>query len=180
MKVKILLSLIAFAGFTALYGQSNLKIGYTNAEYLLSLLPEAKQIESELTAYEKQLQNQMQTKYQELQQKVQDYQTNEASFNEVVRADKQKELQNMQSALQEFQANAEQSMSRKRTNLLNPAVEKIGNAIQAVAEENNFDFIFSVGAPGLDILLYGKEQYDVSELVLNKLGIQAPANAQGN
>ena len=175
MKIKFFLCLLAVIGFGYAQGQDALKIGYTNAEYVLAQLPEAKQIESELTTYEQQLQNQIQAKYQDLQAKFADYQQNEATYNDVVKADKQKELQDLQTSLQEFQVNAEQSMSRKRNELLAPAVEKIGNAIKAVAEENGYTFIFSVGAPGLDVLLYGAEQYDVSDLVLAKLGIEPPA-----
>lgn len=176
MKIRIVLSFAALLSGAVLFAQSP-KIGYTNAEYILSLLPEAKQIESELKDYEAQLQKQMQTKYQELQVKLEDYQKNATSYNDVVRADKEAELQNLQQSLQEFQVNAEQSMNKKRNTLLSPAVEKIGNAIQSVAEENNYDFIFSVGAPGLDILLYGKEDHDVSNQVLAKLGITPPSNS---
>ena len=44
------------------YAQTNLKIGYTNVDYVLNLLPEAKEIEAELTAYGKQLESQLQSK----------------------------------------------------------------------------------------------------------------------
>ena len=177
--MKILTFLVAACGLITVNAQE-LKIGYASAEYILSLLPEAKQIEAELKAYETQLQNQMQAKYTELQTKFEDYQRNQASYNDVIRADKEAELQNMQQSLQEFQVNAEQSMNKKRNSLLSPAVEKIGNAIQDVAEENNFAFIFSIGTPGLDVLLYGKEEYNVDNLVLAKLGIQPPKTATGN
>ncbi len=52
MRAKFFIAILAIAafGFTAT-AQDDLKIGYTNADYLLSLLPEAKQIESELKAY---------------------------------------------------------------------------------------------------------------------------------
>lgn len=175
MKKIFLMSCMVLAlGVAGLHAQG-LKIGYTNPEYILSLLPEAKQIESDLTAYETQLQNQLQAKYQELQQKVADYQSNEASFNDLIKADKQNEINNLQQSLQEFQVNAENSMLNKRNQLLAPAVEKIGNAIKEVAEENGYSHIFSAGAPGLDILLYAKDEDNVTNLVLQKLGIDPPA-----
>tara|TARA_B100000941_G_C28500302_1_gene553698 strand:- start:625 stop:1113 length:489 start_codon:yes stop_codon:yes gene_type:complete len=151
-----------------------LKIGYTNAEYLLGLLPEAKQIEADLRAYETQLQNQLKAKYQDLQTKIGDYQANEASYNELIKADKQRELTNLQESLQQFQSDAEQSLVSKRNQLLQPAVEKIGTAIQAVAEENSYSMVLSAGSPGFDVLLYASEKHDVSKLVLEKLGIDPP------
>ena len=173
MKIKLLIC--AFTTFTM--GSTiaqELKIGYTNAEYLLGLLPEAKQIEAELRAYETQLQNQLKAKYQDLQTKIGDYQANEASYNELIKADKQRELTNLQESLQQFQTDAEQSLVTKRNKLLQPAVEKIGTAIQAVSEENGYSMVLSAGSPGFDVLLYASEKHDISKMVLKKLGIDPP------
>lgn len=176
MKVKGLIVALAIFGFTFANAQTQ-KIGYTNAEYILSLLPEAKSIEADLTAYEKQLQNQLEAKYKELQAKVADYQANEASYNDLIKADKQNEITGMQQSLQEFQVNAENSLNNKRNQLLSPAIEKIGNAIKAVAEENGYTHVFSSGSPGIDVLLYANEESDVTNLVLKKLGINPPTGS---
>jgi len=174
MKIKLLICAFTMVTFGMTIAQE-LKIGYTNAEYLLGLLPEAKQIEADLRAYETQLQNQLKAKYQDLQTKIGDYQANEASYNELIKADKQRELTNLQESLQQFQTDAEQSLVTKRNQLLQPAVEKIGTAIQAVAEENSYSMVLSAGSPGFDVLLYANEKHDVSELVLEKLGIDPPS-----
>jgi outer membrane protein len=173
MKMKILACIVTLVVVGIAHAQ-DLKIGYTNAEYLLGLLPEARQIEADLNAYETQLQNQLQAKYQELQTKVGDYQANESSYNDLIKADKQRELTVLQESLQKFQADAEQSLINKRNQLLQPAVEKIGTAIQTVAEENGYTHVLSAGSPGFDVLLYAKEEYDISNLVLAKLGIDPP------
>ena len=173
MKIKLLICAFTMVTFGMTIAQE-LKIGYTNAEYLLGLLPEAKQIEADLRAYETQLQNQLKAKYQDLQTKIGDYQANEASYNELIKADKQRELTNLQESLQQFQTDAEQSLVTKRNQLLQPAVEKIGTAIQAVAEENSYSMVLSAGSPGFDVLLYASEKHDVSKLVLEKLGIDPP------
>ena len=57
MKIKFLLGIAALVFFTTINAQG-VKIGYTNAEVILSLLPEARQIDADLKAYETQLQNQ--------------------------------------------------------------------------------------------------------------------------
>lgn len=179
MKAKLLIVIVALIAVSFTAGaQENLKIGYTNADYILSLLPEAKQIDAELKAYEKQLQNQIQAKYKELQTKVADYEANVGSYDELIRADKEEEITNLQNSIQKFSVEAENSMINKRNQLLKPAYEKIGNAITAVAEENGYTHIFSAGAPGFDILLYAREQDDVSNLVLKKLGITPPSETE--
>ena len=174
MKIKLLIC--ALTVFTmGVTNAQELKIGYTNAEYLLGLLPEAKQIEADLRAYETQLQNQLKAKYQDLQTKIADYQANEGSYNELIKADKQRELTSLQESLQQFQTDAEQSLVTKRNQLLQPAVEKIGTAIQAVSEENGYSMVLSAGSPGFDVLLYASEKHDISKMVLKKLGIDPPS-----
>jgi outer membrane protein len=174
MKVK---SIIAFAAAVLIsFGASaQLKIRYTNVEYVLSQMPEAKQVDSEYKAYETQLQNQMQAKGAEFQQKLQEYQAGAQTMTEIMRADKEAELQSLQQRLESFQREAQSSLQKKQSELYAPLFEKISTAIKAVRAENNFDLIFSTGVPGVDILLDAKEEYDVSNLIFKKLGITPPA-----
>ena len=74
-KLFIVLTLFSAVALSDGYAQTNLKIGYTNVDYVLNLLPEAKEIEAELSAYGKQLESQLQSKMAEFQEKLNDYQT---------------------------------------------------------------------------------------------------------
>ncbi|MCC2616167.1 OmpH family outer membrane protein [Aestuariibacter halophilus] len=152
----------------------NLKIGYTNAEYILSRLPEARVIESQLKEYEGQLQRQLQYKYEAFQAKAADFKNNAASMNEAARADKERELQSLQENIQTFKVEAEAALLKKRNQLLAPAVEKVGEAIRDVAEAHGFQFVFSSGAAGLDVLLFAEERSNITDLVMAKLGIDPP------
>lgn len=174
MKSKILLcTALTLVGLGAM---AQLKIGYTNVEYVLSLMPEAKQIESELAGFDKQLSAQLDAKYQDYQAKVADYQQNAESYTEVVRADKESEIVNLQSSIQEFEQTAQSSMLNKRNQLLQPAFEKIGTAIEDISKENGYTHVFNMTASGASILLYAREEDNVTNLVLKKLGIDPPAD----
>lgn len=174
MKTKSIIIAALLIGALQVSAQDALKIGWTQAEYILSLMPESKQIEAELKAYEKQLQNQLQAKYKNYEALVGDYQQNAASYDELIRADKEQEIAALQQSIQKFSQDAETSLMNKRNTLLNPIFEKIGKAIEQIAEENGYTHIFSGGSPGLDILLYAREEDNVSNLVLTKLGITPP------
>lgn len=174
MKAKSIIIVALLIGALQVSAQEALKIGWTQAEYILSLLPESKQIDAELKAYEKQLQNQLQAKYTNYETLVGDYQQNAATYDELIRADKEQEIAALQQSIQKFSQDAETSLVNKRNTLLSPVFEKIGKAIEQVAEENSYTHIFSGGSPGLDILLYAREQDNVSDLVLTKLGITPP------
>lgn len=172
MKVRILLSTaLAVIGFGVM---AQLKVGYTNVEYVLSLMPEAKQIESELAGYDKQLSTQLEAKYADYQAKVAEYQQNAETYTEVVRADKENEIVNLQQSIQEFEQNAQSSMLQKRNQLLQPAFEKIGTAIEQISKENGYTHVFNMTASGQSILLYAREEDNVTNLVLKKLGINPP------
>ena len=58
------------AAVSAKAQDGGLKIGYTNAEYILSNMPEAKQIEADLKDYEQQLSTQLESKSKDFQAKL--------------------------------------------------------------------------------------------------------------
>ncbi len=150
------------------------KIGHVDIQYVLTSLPEYKEVESQLKTLESQLTKQSQAKESEFQQKLQEYQQSQATMAEVVKQDKERELQNLQQSYGEFQQTAQVSLQNKTTELLNPLYTKIGTAIDEVATENGYSHILNVGVAQLDIVIYGNKDYDVSELVLTKLGVTPP------
>ena len=159
------------------YAQSNLKIGYTNVDYILNLLPEAKEIEAELSAYGKQLESQLQSKMGEFQQKLDDYQTkmNSGDLVPAVARDKENELTSLRQSIEKFQRDADASLQKKQVDLLQPAYEKIQKAINTVAEANNYSHVFSSDVGTFAVLLYAKDDSNITDLVLAELGIEPPA-----
>ena len=154
------------------------KIGYANVEYILSLMPELKGVEAEYKAFETQIRNSIQGKDAELKSKYQDYQTNLPTMTELVRADKEAELNSLQERFQKYQQDAQQSAKKKQQELFAPLFEKIGKAIKDVQKESGFALILSTGSQGLDVVLAADEKYDVSNLIFKKLGIDPPVASQ--
>ncbi|RSK30141.1 OmpH family outer membrane protein [Hymenobacter metallilatus] len=180
-RVALAVAALTFTTATASMAQTAapLKIGYTSVEYVLSQMPESKQIESQLKDYSTQLKNQLDAKYTEYQTKGQAFQNGQATMSDPVRADKQKELQNLQQSIQEFQQNAEVSLQQKQQALLKPALDKLQKNIDAVADENGYTYILNSDGAS-PVLLHGPKDGDVSDLILKKMGITpgaAPAAA---
>lgn len=107
---------------------------------------------------------------------MEEYQSQAAGWDDLIRADKETEIQNLQQSIQKFQVDAENSLGNKRNQLLGPVYEKIGNTIKQVSLENGYTHVFSAGSIGVDILLYAREQDDISNLIFAKLGITPPAS----
>ncbi|MBD3630386.1 OmpH family outer membrane protein [Cyclobacterium sp.] len=178
MKARIILSAIAILCFGFVAQAQDIKIGYTNVEYIMSLMPEMEQIDADIQDYSNQLGQQIQTKTQSFQQQVQTYQQAAQTMTEEARATKQQELQNMEQEIQKFQQDAQSSYQRKLQELLEPVQTKVYNAINSVAAENNYTHVFSESAGQAPVLLYTKDNDPFTDLVLSKLGLEAPTGGQ--
>jgi len=178
MKTNKLKLTILFSLFSCFAFSQDIKIGYTNVEYILSFLPETKQLQADVQAYGTQLQNQLQSKIADFQSKAENFQKNATSMTDVIRADKQEELQIIQASIEKFQREAQTAITSKETELFKPIFEKISNAINLVAERENFSHVFSAGVPGVDVLLYAKPSDDISNLILKELGIDPPSTEE--
>ena len=144
------------------------KFGYIDSQELLILMPERKTAESEVATFAKSLETQLGSMTAEYQQSVQEYQTNEATYTDLVKQDKIAEITGLEQRIQAFQKNAQQSLQTKEQELLEPILSKARKAIEDVATEGDYTYIFdkSIGS-----ILYAKESENVLSLVKNKLGL---------
>lgn len=161
---------------TPIFAQSTAgtgKIAYTSVNYILMNLPEGKVIQNQLEVTKAQLDKALQETVKEFQDKYEAYQKNGPSMTEVIRADKEKELTNLQNRLQEMQTNAQQSLGVKQQQLMEPLLNKVNEAIQAVGKENGFLYIINMdGGEGNPTILYtSSEENNASDLILKKLGV---------
>ena len=144
------------------------KFGYIDSQELLILMPERKAAETEVQNFAKSLETQLGSMTAEYQQSVQEYQTNEATYTDLVKQDKIAEITGLEQRIQSFQQNAQQSLQTKEQELLEPILSKARKAIEDVAAEGNYTYIFdkSIGS-----ILYAKESENVLSLVKKKLGL---------
>lgn len=171
-KLIVLIAFVLAAGaFTAEAQTSANKIGFADVYYIVSEMPEEKQIQAELQSVQNTLKKQMDTKAAEFRQKLEDYQQNMNNMLPAVKANTERELQQLQTNLQQLQEDAQLTIQQKQAQLMEPLYKKVSDAIASVAEENGFTLILTGQVGGLDVVLYGQEQLDVSELVLKKMGI---------
>jgi len=181
MKQKLIAFLVVMAMIsTPLFAQTTTpasgltKIGYTNVDYIIGKLPESKKMQNELEVTKAQLDKSLGEMYKEAQEKYENYQKNGPNMTDVIRADKEKELQGLQTRIQEMQTSAQTSLQNKQQQLLEPILTKVNTAIQEVGKENNFLYILNMdaGANTTPIILYaGSEEYAVTNLILKKMGV---------
>src|SRR6478752_2436442 len=152
--------------------QTAQKIGYAETDYIMSQLPEFKKLDSELKTHYSQLENQLKLKYDEFQAKVKSYQALPASTPDPIKADKEQELARLQQSMDKFKNDAQASYQKKQNDLLDPIYKRIGNTIEQVAKENGYSFILNhrFETDG-QVLLVWDEKFNISDLVLKRLGV---------
>jgi outer membrane protein len=173
MKNRILLILTFFSAITYLQAaEKPLKIGYVKLDYVMESMPEIKQMEVDLKAFEIQIRNQLQQKAGVLQEKFQAFQKGHATMTDVVKSQKEAELQQLHGEFENFQMESQSSLVNKQAELYKPIYEKLQKTIELVAKENKYTHILNADTSvGIHIVLYGDQEYDISNLVLKKLGI---------
>ncbi len=171
MRKLFFLLVFGFATVIANAQTAPLKIGYTDVEYLLSQMPEMKQVQTDLQTLQTQLKKQYDVKVAEFQKKLQEWQAYGATVPDAVKQNSERELQQLQQNIQKLEQDSQNDLQKKEAALMAPVLDKVDKAIQAVAVENSFSYILHQQYQGLTIVLYGDEKLNISDLVLKKMGV---------
>lgn len=150
------------------------KVAHINLNDLLLLLPERKKAEADIQEYAKQLDGQLKTMSNEYDSKINDYQAKESLMTEPVKADKQKEIGDLEERIKAFQQTAQESLQKKQNDLLEPMIEKAKKAIEEVSKENGYKNCIDSSA---GVLLYSDPSDDILPLVKKKLNLTDSASA---
>ena len=98
---------------------------------------------NEKTNKETRLQSRLQAKVKDFQEKVALFNKNGSTMHAVSRKDTQKELQNLQTQIQQFESNVQQSIADKNDSLLEPLQTKLKNTIDSIGKENGLTHVFN-------------------------------------
>lgn len=151
------------------YAQTAPKLGYIDSNEIISLMPETDSLQKELKAYADYLDQQMNAMAMEYQTKIQEYQANFETMSALIKQTKEKEITDLESRIKAFQGSADQDLGAKQAELFNPLIEKVKNAINQVGKENNYVYIFDIGAGSL---VFYENGDNVLPLVKAKLGVK--------
>ena len=163
MKQITFLAILSFLTFNSI---AQNKFGYIDSQELLQLMPERKTAETEVQNFAKSLEAQLGSMTAEYQQSLQEYQANEATYTDLVKQDKEAEIIGLQERIQTFQQNAQQSLQEKEQKVLEPIYAKARKAIEDVATEGGFTYIFDKSQGSI---LYANDSENILGLVKKKL-----------
>ena len=168
MKKIIITAVVFFFSIVMVHAQ---KFAYVDSQYILDNLPEYTEAQAQLDEVSAQWQKEIEAKFAEVDKMYQDYQAQAVLLPEDMKkkkeqeiVDKEKEAKNLQR--QRFGQNGD--LMKKRQELVKPIQEKVYNAIQEIATNNNYSVIFDKA--GALTILFANPKYDISDEILDNLG----------
>lgn len=176
---KILLPLLAgvsmLLAFVPAKAQTG-KLGHFNSTELMQMMPEMDSAQRKQQDYAKELQDLIVGMQTELQNKYTEFQNNQSQWSDLIKQTKSREIQDMQTRVQEFMQQSEEDYQAKTQELLAPIIDKVTKAVTEVAKEGKFAYIFDASN---NALFMGNEAIDVMPLVKKKLGLPDVPVTQG-
>jgi len=165
-------SAIIFFIFTSLLiGQ--ITIGYVDSDTIMDNLPDVQDARLKLDALIQEWQNELKKLEADWKTKYDDYEKRKLIMTEQTRVETELELVAIENSIADFRekkfgANGE--LFLKQDELMKPLQNKVFNVIEAIAREENLDFVFD--RSGDIMMLYAKEEYDLTTKVLDRLKLE--------
>ncbi len=169
MKKSLLMVLFIACVVTFSNAQQKNKFGHLSSTDLLEAMPDKEAAQKTLQDFSKQLEDQLTAMQEELEKKYNEYLEKKDNMTELIKKNKEEELMSIQQRIQTFQTNAQQELQKKEQELLKPIIDKAKKAIEDVAKENGYTYIFDTASGSL--LYFPKDSDDILPLVKKKLGI---------
>ena len=143
------------------------KYGHINTTEVMQVMPGIDSIQIKLMEFHKEVQTLYENMVNEFETKKDRLDREAGTMSAAVRKLREDELVALQNRIQEFQYNVQEDYEEQQRRLIAPFEEKIQNAINEVAKEHKYNYIFDTR-----ILLYYEGGDDVTPLVRRKLGIK--------
>ncbi|MDX1671520.1 MAG: OmpH family outer membrane protein [Balneolaceae bacterium] len=163
----VTLLMLAFAVDAA----AQLRIGYMNPNEVLSQIPERESIEQELNDLVEKKREELQQRTANFQEQLAEYQENKASMSQEQQKKREQQLSNMEQELIKYQQNLQLEIQQRRSELLQPLYSRMDAAIAEVSEQMNLDFVLNQATGyGENIIYYaGMKNMNITEQVLNRM-----------
>ncbi|WP_028897105.1 OmpH family outer membrane protein [Prevotella sp. HUN102] len=117
------------------------KFGHLDSQALLQSLPEATSVQQKLEAKGKEYEKQLTDMQAELQRKAEEYDKTKSTMNATKQAETEKALQDMYAKIQQTAQDNQRAFNEEQQKSLGPVLEKVRNAIAAVAKAGGYVYI---------------------------------------
>jgi len=149
------------------FPQTSLKIGHVDIAEILAALPARDSAAAVLDKETKEFQstyNEMSSVYNKM---FDDYEKSQSTYSDLVKKTREAELLDKQKRLEEFEQNAQSTLQKRNSELIQPILDKIIKAVDKVASDNGFTYILDVSKGS--VVYTSKDSQNINALVLKIL-----------
>ena len=149
------------------------KIAYIDSQYIYGKYPEFATAQQKLNRMAQEWERDLSQKQQEVDDLFQEYQARELLYTQEERQRKREEIISAEADVERLRSQyfgPEGDLFKQQEQILRPIQEKVLIAIEEVALAEGYDYVFDKS--GDYVFLYASEQYDLSNQVLEELGIE--------
>jgi outer membrane protein len=165
---------VVLAALAAGPAMAQQRIGYVDSAYILSRVPEYATAQQTLDRQAQQWQNDLDQRRTEIEEMERDFSARELLYTDAERDRRRREISDRRresDALRLRYFGPEGELFREQNRLMRPVQERVLEAIEAVARDGNYDYVFDKS--GDYLFLFARAQHDLSDRVLDELGIEA-------
>lgn len=152
------------------------KIGYINTDELMSIMPEAAKIQTDLTEYQTSLQQQGIALAKEADSKRDQYYIDSLKLSPSMKEIRRNDLIKLYGRLQNYEQEAQEEAQKYAQTKIAPVRTKALDAIKAIAKERGYTYVIDDAST---ILLVMPPGDNLLPMVKTKLGIKDPPAAAG-
>lgn len=156
----------------AIVGASAQKYAYVNTQYILDNIPDYADAQNQLDELSVQWQKEIETKFSEIDKMYKSFQNEAVLLPDDMKKKREEDIVKKEKEAKDLQKKRfgkDGDLFKKRTELIKPLQEKIYNAIEEIAEDDNYAIIFDKSSSETT-LIYTNPKFDISEQVLDKMG----------
>ena len=165
---KIALFMIALLPLGAM--AQSLKIGHVNSQEIIALMPEVETMNTQMKEAQDAWEKELLKSREEYYAKIKVFQDAQATMTESIKQARQSELADMEQRISNLNQAATDDLQKKNQELAAPILDKVKKAMNDVAAENNFTYVFDTTTQ--TIVYMGPSANDITPLVKKKLNLK--------
>jgi outer membrane protein len=173
MKNIVIIGLLAFIGISANLPNET-KIGYVYMELVMNSMPETKEMMAIVDKFTAEKQAEIEKRNVFINEKVESFQKKSQSgeLSEAGKIITQNEIVSLRKDLDKLISTNEQELYSKRSELLSPIAKKLEKAMDEVAAQKGYRYVFSsADGTGNSIIVVAPEADDLTQELMEYLGI---------
>lgn len=157
------------------------KIGYVDSEYILDRTPEFASVQQQLDRLAQEWQREIESRQREVDEMFTEYQARELLYTQEERRSRREAIVDAEESVEGLRNQyfgPEGELFKQQENLLKPIQERVLAAVEQVARDEEYDYVFDKS--GDFLFLFAQDEFDLSNRVLEELGIDIESTERGS